>query len=219
MISTKKDALEIVGSLSEPSKMPGYGWSISAHNCARGSMLAKKPGTICSNCYALKGRYVFPNVKNAHDIRKSNLDNPLWVEAMIFLLKNESYFRWFDSGDIQSVAHLEKIVEVCQNTPNCKHWLPTREIRTVILFLDKGGIIPDNLALRISADKIGELPLAQIKGCLISTSSYKNASVEWNANTAHNCPVDANKNIKTCDQANCKACWNKNVYHINYEVH
>ena len=138
---------------------------------------------------------------------------------MSFLLKDEEVFRWFDSGDLQGAVHLEKIVEVCNNTPKCKHWLPTREMRTIILFLDKGGKIPDNLAIRISADRIGEYPLAQIRGCLISTTSDKNKPTEWDPALIHNCPVASVKDLKSCDQAGCKTCWDKDVKHINYEIH
>lgn len=215
-IKTKKKALEIIGgSLSEPSKMPGYGWGISAKRCARGSMLARQEGTVCSKCYALKGHYTFKNVYEAHERRLDQMNNnSQWVEAMTYLLKDEKEFRWLDSGDLQSVGFLSKIVEVCNATPNVKHWLPTREVRIVIMFLDKGGVIPDNLNIRISADKINELPMALIKGFTFSTTSTKD---NWEG--AHNCPVSFVKDLKSCEQAGCRACWNKNVTHINYKVH
>jgi hypothetical protein len=221
MIKNKTHALEIVGGLSKPGKMPGYGWSIPAKNCPRGSLLAKKPGTICSNCYAMKGRYAFSNVQNALENRLTKLNDPLWIDAMTFLLKDEKYFRWFDSGDLQSTSHLDKIVKVCENTPNCEHWLPTREIRTLILFLDKGGKFPSNLCVRVSADEISKYPVAEISNCKISTTSIDNNN-EWANNPkykVHDCPVAGSKNIKTCEQAGCTACWKNSVDHINYKLH
>ena len=63
---TLKATWEKVGGLSKPSKMPGYGYSISAKKCHVGSRLRKIENSVCSTCYALKGRYVFDNVKKAH---------------------------------------------------------------------------------------------------------------------------------------------------------
>ena len=57
-IKTIKQALDIVGGLSAPSKMPCSSYSISATRCVTGSKLAKIEGTVCHNCYALKGNYI-----------------------------------------------------------------------------------------------------------------------------------------------------------------
>ena len=55
----------ITGGLSKPSKMPGYAYNLPATECKIGSKLVKVPGSVCHGCYALKGRYRFPNVKDA----------------------------------------------------------------------------------------------------------------------------------------------------------
>ena len=92
---------------------------------------------------------------------KSN-DNKLWVEAMASLInwyKNKSnYFRWHDSGDLQGVAHLKKIVEVCNKTPGVSHWLPTREAGFVKEYKNKFGDFPKNLVVRISATMVNGVP-------------------------------------------------------------
>ena len=59
-----RDAWNIVGGLSTPSKMPGYAYGLPAKDCIVGSTLAKIPGSVCHGCYALMGNYRFPNVKN-----------------------------------------------------------------------------------------------------------------------------------------------------------
>lgn len=215
-IISKKQALQIIGGLGLPNKMPGKSWNISAFKCSRGSILRNDPNSTCHNCYALKGRYIFKNVKTALERRLEKFKDPQWVDAMIFLIKDEKYFRWFDSGDLQSVDMLNKIIKVCENTPNCKHWLPTKEYNIVRKFIADGGIIPDNLCLRISADKKNEYPIVTIRDCQISTSSHNN---KYDFINCHNCPVAANKNIKTCKDAKCTACWDKSVYHINYKIH
>ena len=64
-----KTADALVGGLSAPSKMPCKSFSISAFECITGSRLRKIAGSVCSKCYALKGRYVFPKVQAALDRR------------------------------------------------------------------------------------------------------------------------------------------------------
>ena len=39
----------------------------------------------------------------------------------------EKYFRWHDSGDVQSMKHLLNILAVARQTPKIKYWLPTKE--------------------------------------------------------------------------------------------
>ena len=62
-----------IGTLSNPSKMPAFAWGIPIEKCNTGSKLAKVKGTICNKCYALKGHYVFKNVK-AHEIRRKAIE-------------------------------------------------------------------------------------------------------------------------------------------------
>jgi hypothetical protein len=136
MFNSIKEAWTEVGGLSKPSKMPSYGYSLSAFKCKVGSKLRKVEGSTCYECYAMAGRYVFPNVQEALDRRMDKLlNNPKWVDAMVFLLLHyctkSKVFRWHDSGDIQSLDHLQKIVAIAERTPNITHWLPTREVGIV----------------------------------------------------------------------------------------
>ena len=114
----KKEAKEITGGLSAPGKMPEGSYNLPTSACQTGQILAKVEGTPCSGCYADdRGRYRFPNVKAALQRRLASLTHPQWVEGMTTLVKKIKHFRWHDSGDIQSVDHLKKIFEVCNNTP------------------------------------------------------------------------------------------------------
>ena len=55
-----------IGGLSEPSKMPGYSFSLPAIvTCPIGAKLALVDGTPCSGCYALKGAYAWKPVREA----------------------------------------------------------------------------------------------------------------------------------------------------------
>lgn len=204
------EAAEITGGLSRPSKMPGPAYSLPAKDCKIGSALAKLPGTTCHNCYALKGRYSFPNVQNALSRRLASLSNPLWIEAMVTQIRSSktAWFRWHDSGDIQSIEHLAKIVEVCRQLPKVKFWLPTREYAFVQKFMEQDSI-PDNLAIRLSAHKIDAEPPF---GYGLPTST-----VHTHGSTIHGEECKAYKRENSCGP--CRACWDVNVANVSYLKH
>lgn len=210
MIKTLKQAEEIAGKLSKPSKMPGYSYGLPAEKCPVGSKLVNTPNSVCSDCYALKGRYVFPNVKNAQERRLRSIQHLSWVDAMTFMIKKRGipHFRWHDSGDIQSMHHLMKIVEVANNLPGITFWLPTRETGIIRNYLHIYGPFPDNLVVRVSATMING-PAPTFTGMLTS-------GVVTDPNTSSNlCP--APKQGGECGQ--CRMCWDKNTPHIDYPKH
>jgi hypothetical protein len=209
---TPKLAKQITGGLSKPSKMPGFAYSIPAQACGVGSRLRPVAGSICSKCYALKGRYVFSNVKNALYRRLSSLVHAEWVQAMAFQINQAAVhvFRWHDSGDIQNLEHLERIVEVCRLTPDVRHWLPTREYAIVTAYKEKHGAFPDNLNVRLSAYMVdGPLPegAAARLGVTMSGVTSDPSKVS--------CP--AYKQGGVC--GSCRACWDKNQAVVFYPKH
>lgn len=191
--------------LSKPSKMPCPSYSIPATRCKTGSKLARIPGSVCSACYALKGNYYFPNVKRALESRYHALKDPAWVDTMVKLITPHQYFRWHDSGDLQGVWHLRKIVQVCQNTPDTQHWLPTKEPTIIRQFLKRGGSIPDNLIIRISAGMIDSHHYTHVPGCLGSGVVTTGAS----------CPAPQQGN--QC--RDCRRCWDTSVQFVTYAKH
>ena len=197
----KKEAKEITGGLSKPSKMPGPAYNLPATECITGAKLVQIPGSVCAGCYALKGRYRFSNVRMALARRLESLKHPRWVDAMVTLIKGEPWFRWHDSGDLQSLKHLEQIFEVCNRTPETSHWLPTREAR--ILNLMDPDIIPPNLIIRMSSHMIDQGPVTFWPWT--STVSTKSKT----------CPAQ--------DQGNqcrsCRACWDRKVSNVTYPKH
>ena len=197
----KKEANQIVGGLSAPGKMPCPSINLPAVACVTGSKLAKVPGTTCHGCYALKGRYRFQNVKEAMDRRLAALQDSRWVRAMVVLMKDRKYFRWHDSGDIQSSWHLKRILEVCKQTPSTKHWLPTREAQ-LLQYLDP-NIIPPNLIIRLSATKVNGA--ASKSWPWTSTVSTKDKTC-----------AAPNQGGKCLD---CRACWNRDIQNITYAKH
>ncbi len=197
----KKEAREITGGLSKPSKMPGPSYNLPAASCQTGAKLAKIPGTICHGCYAMKGRYRFRNVRLALARRLESLSHPQWVYAMIVLIKGEKFFRWHDSGDLQSVHHLKQIFEVCDATPETSHWLPTREARYLPLNHDS---IPKNLTIRMSSHKVNQGPLKSWPwtSCVVNTGY-------------HTCPAPYQGN----ECQNCRQCWDRDIPNVSYGKH
>ena len=197
----KKEAKKITGGLSKPSKMPGPAYNLPAWACKTGSKLRKVPGSPCYGCYAFKGRYNFSNVQQALRRRLEALESPLWVEAMVTLIKGQEFFRWHDSGDIQSEQHLKNIFEVCKLTPETKHWLPTQERE----YLKDPEAVPANLIIRLSGSKIdGPSPKAWPWTSSVVTSSE-----------ARTCPAPEQGN--SC--GSCRACWDKSTPNVAYGKH
>ena len=197
----KKEARQITGGLSKPSKMPGPAYNLPATQCLTGAKLVKIPGSVCAGCYALKGRYRFTNVRLALARRLESLKHPQWVKAMTILIKGEKFFRWHDSGDLQGAAHLKQIFEVCRLTPDTRHWMPTREAQ-FLKDLDP-DTIPKNLIIRMSSHMIDQAPVKFWPWT--STVSTEGKT----------CPAQ--------DQGNqcrdCRACWDRKVSNVTYPKH
>ncbi len=202
-------ALKLVGGLSDTSKMPGQSFGLPTTNCRTGARLAKIPGSICSNCYAEKGFYkTFAcSVLPAQERRLAALDDPQWVDAMVRSLDRENWFRWFDSGDLQSAKMLRQIAEVARRTPHCRHWLATRERRFVREFLTDSDV-PDNLVIRVSAT-FPDVPVKPIPGVQEANVHAAKPPV------GHECP--APRQNGKCDT--CRACWSKDVQTVSYHLH
>jgi hypothetical protein len=210
-VNTVKQANEITGGLSNPEKMPCFAYSITARKCITGMKLRDVAGSICSKCYALKNRYAFGNVQAALHRRFEALKNKLWVTAMVFLIgkkEKSGFFRWHDSGDLQSVEHLANIAAIATALPSIKFWLPTREFSIVGQYLNEHGPLPENLTVRLSALMIdGAPPAAIAKRFGMVTSGV--------TKDGFTCPAP-NQGNKCLD---CRACWNKKVDNVNYHLH
>ena len=231
-----KDLLWILtGGLSDPSKMPGGSWSISAVHCKRGSALRKIAGTVCKYCYALKGRYVFPTTVAAHARRLEayNTDPIRFAWAMVRLITGDysntakliPWFRWFDSGDLQSTEMLNTLTIIAENTPDTDHWMPTREKRIVKDFLRSGGSVPENMVIRISQDCVNKIEGIHIwdQYAGICHSMVYDDTLNLDIllkNGIKICPV-SNPLLdgKTCDHFECRMCWDRNIKVIAYHAH
>ena len=196
------EALKIIGgSLSKPSKMPGWSIGLPAKECKTGGKLQAVPGSVCYDCYALKGCYVFKVVQDAQYRRLAAIKNDQWTMAMAHLInsKKPDVFRWHDSGDVQDLEHLHKIYDVCRLTPTKRHWLPTREAWIKNYLRNK----PANLVIRFSAPMVDQR----------APESWPNSSEV--VTVGGNCP--SSKQGNQC--LDCRDCWNPAIKTIQYKAH
>lgn len=198
-----KDATAIVGGVSTPNKMPGHAIGLPAMECNVGGKLRKIAGSICHGCYAMKNNYLWDNVQKAQYRRLAALDHPQWVEAMTVLCRRDKYFRWHDSGDIQSIKHLMNIFDVCEATPETKHWIPTKEKKKVNIVL-RNRPKPKNLVIRLSDAMVDS-----------EASGFSHTSGVTTDPKKATCP--AYKNDGQC--GNCRKCWNPRVKRVVYLKH
>ena len=200
-MKTEKALFIIGGSLSKPPKMPGWSIGLPAKECKTGGKLQAVEGSVCYDCYALKGCYVFKVVQQAQYRRLKAIKDPQWVEAMAHLInsKRPRVFRWHDSGDVQDPEHLQKIYEVCRLTPSKRHWMPTREAWIKDHLQDK----PDNLVIRFSAPMIDQP----------APASWPNTSTVVTSGAS--CPAPKQNN----ECGTCRNCWNPEIKNISYGKH
>jgi len=232
-IKTVKQALAIVGGLSNPSKMPSYAYNLPASRCKTGGKLNTVPGSVCYGCYAADTiewtkrkceangkwaltRYTMHTVQDALEKRYQSLFDPMWVPAMVFLIRHYAtdsktsrkavrYFRWHDSGDLQSSNHLANIITVAKYTANVKHWLPTREYS-----IARNSNPTQNLTIRLSAHMENGSPP---DGFGLPTSTVSTSDEP--ANGGYRCQAPSRDG--KC--GSCRKCWNPAVANVDYLKH
>jgi hypothetical protein len=233
---------ERVGGLSTPGKMPFYGFSLPAQACKTGSKLREVKGSVCENCYALRGNYLYTNVQKALWRRLEILeaDPDAWVDNLVAVLKRRCRqftptpddpwpaVRAHDAGDLQGVWHLRAICEVARRLRRvrladgtraaARLWLPTREYGFVKEFLNGGGVIPRNLTVRLSVHMVDEGPSpglrkwARENGLVLSTVRKKTI-LENHGEWV--CPAPKQGNV--CGK--CRSCHDRRIAVICYGKH
>ena len=205
---TLKAAQEYVGGFSKPKKMPTWSYGLPTDMCKTGMILKQIEDSVCADCYADKGFYaVYPAIKDAQYTRLNSIDKPQWVEAMIFVMTHakkileSKVFRWHDSGDIQGIGHLDKIVQIAQATPDVKYWLPTKESAWIQNYKKP---IPKNLVIRLS-------------GSFVDGKSPKYANTSTVVSNEDDATCRAFDNDGECGE--CRQCWDFSVKNVSYFKH
>lgn len=186
-------------------------WSLQALETCPGSIAS--PGVLvdaCKGCYATTGNYNFANVKAPRAHNKQDWQRMAWCDDMVAEMQKDTHWRWFDSGDMYTLALAEKILEVMQRTPWVKHWLPTRmykfpKFRQVLADMQA---LP-NVCVRFSSDSITGEYIKGLHGSVIiptADQATKGMTV-----------CRAYENDGKCN--GCRACYDKKVKVIAYPAH
>ena len=200
--------------ISVTSKLDGIrSWSLEALETCPGSWAA--PGELvpaCAGCYATTGNYRYPNVKAPRAHNKTDWQRMDWVADMVGELQNDRFFRWFDSGDVYTLALAEKILAVMQATPWVNHWLPTRmhKFPKFAHVFAQMQALP-NVSVRFSSDSVMGEYVPGLHGSVIGPD----------AATFQDQPgISLCRAYEHGGRCNgCRACWDKSIELIAYPAH
>jgi hypothetical protein len=198
--------------LSKTSKLDNImSWSLQALETCQGSIgVDGELVAACSGCYATQGTYNFPGTKAVRADNKVAWQDAGWVDTMVAALKKQSYFRWFDSGDMYSLSLAVKMYAVMVATPHVKHWLPTRmykfaKFETILARMEA---LP-NVMVRRSSDAVDGTYTTGVHGSTIIP-----AGVPMPAGVV---ACTAPDNGGKC--SGCRACYSKDVPVVAYIAH
>ena len=198
--------------LSKTSKLDNImSWSLQALETCQGSIgVDGELVAACSGCYATQGTYNFPGTKAVRADNKVAWQDAGWVDTMVAALKKQSYFRWFDSGDMYSLSLAVKMYAVMVATPHVKHWLPTRmykfaKFETILARMEA---LP-NVMVRRSSDAVDGTYTKGVHGSTIIP-----AGVPMPAGVV---ACTAPDNGGKC--SGCRACYSKDVPVVAYIAH
>ena len=162
-------------------------------------------------CYACKGNWLFPNVKNS---LQQNLEayknNPtLFFESVVSQTALVRFCRWHSSGDIVDMQYFEGMCKVARKNKDTHYLCFTKKYEIINEFLSKGKRIPKNLSIVFSAwsnwipENPYNLPMTYVYG-----KEFNNELI----------PKDAIPCGGKCE--NCQACWTlKKGQHVYFLKH
>lgn len=189
-----------------------------------GSLLRKVEGSVCSRCYAHKGRYAFPAVQRKLQGRLDAyraLGDGGFVLVMSELLERvlpeslpepERCFRWFDSGDLQDLDMLIAVVVIAHLVPHVRFWLPTKERALVESWHRWAGAdaFPSNLVVRIAEPMIGRSPARR------PANPIRTSTVNAHKRTRGSWACPAHEQGNKC--GDCRACWSHAIRNVDYPL-
>ena len=151
-----------------------------------------------SGCYAMKGHWLYQNVKNS---LQENLDayinNPsLYFDSIASQTALARFVRWHSSGDIVDAKYFEGMCKVARKNKATHYLCFTKKFEIINDFLASGKKIPKNLSVVFSAwsdwipDNPFNLPTAYVYG-----KNFNNDLI----------PKDSIPCVGRCES--CQACW------------
>ena len=197
-----------VSLFTKNSKTACPSWAVSTRSC-KGCHNA----TICKSCYAKKGMFCFPAVKNAVNKRlewwnKSQDKNIIETMTNEIRKSGTKYFRAYVSGDFQGSRDIRIWRKIAENLPEVKFWFPTKAHR-----VRASGITQalqalnrlENVSVRPSSGNF-DTPAPDVKGLAAGTTAHKKDNPP---NGEFNCIGDCSK---------CRVCWDKETK-VSYHYH
>jgi hypothetical protein len=128
--------------------------------------------------------------------------------------KTNKFFRWHDSGDLQSVEHFDMICELAREFPTVKFWLPTQEWNTIIVKSQQFDSLPKNLTIRRSMMFFDEFPDKDSAGLYSAVATPKGlVEAKKGGHAICNAPRTEGK----C--GNCRKCWDQKIKCVTYHKH
>lgn len=210
--------------LSWTSAMSCWSFSLPAKYSCPG-MLAENRDHVCHSCYAMINRYNMPNVIKSQWIRfnwlRYNLRSDHGKKEIIDTLTStiqqsakNGFFRISDSGDFFSPDYVRCWYEVCYNLPDIRFWAPTRSHRIpkILTELQKLNSL-SNVAIRPSALTFNE-PAPNVLGLAAGSTVVLD---QGDLISGSLCPKTINGG--SCEDNNCRSCWDSPNIDINYLVH
>lgn len=241
-----REALKITGTIGSTTKMPGTTYGLPAWACQLGSKLRLIAGSVCSDCYAMKGFYMRGTVERSQERRLKAIEHPRWADAMVMQLDRlhskmirvdlgevgvrlqrkggsryrdilSGWHRWHDSGDLQSVEHLMKICEIAARLPWVRFWLPTQERAILREYVDRNGYVPENLTIRVSLAMVDETKSSS-PSWPTTSSVYTESAYRYELSPGAEAHIcPAPQQGHACVE--CRACWSRDVKHVAYAKH
>lgn len=159
-----------------------------------------RPDAPCkkNGCYAMKGNWLYSNVKNS---LQGNLDayinDPkLYFESIAAQTVLSRFVRWHSSGDMPDAQYFEGMCKVARKNKETHYLCFTKKYEIVNDYLASGKRIPKNLSVVFSAwsDWVPEnpynLPVTYVYG-----KGFDNELI----------PKDSIPCTGSCER--CQACW------------
>lgn len=106
-------------------------------------------------CYALKGHFAFPAVKNRlNENLQAYKENPkAFFQAIEVAASNARFFRYHSSGDIVDYNYLAGMCRVARKVKSCKFLCFTKKYELVNQYVADKHLIPGNLTIVFSCWK------------------------------------------------------------------
>ena len=204
--------------LSNARKMPAPTFSLPAGKGAGKACpwsTTEGGDSICGSCYAQKANYRYRAVQNAAQARyqwtlasmRTAEGIAAWVQTMVAAIHsiNTRYFRWHDSGDLFSPVYAHMVWQVIRQTPDVRHWIPTRAWRAPWANVLELIASEPNATVRPSALHFDEQPPV-----IVGLHAGSGASL-----SESNCPAPSQGNA--C--GDCRRCWTDKGTVVLYHRH